>query len=252
MSTDFSFTDGRDVGKLRDRINNALYSVPSNFETAITIDGLDVDDLFSLNTAIGSSVERSVVETLNSMRSVWDPDGEYTDCSFVRQSQTFPDVILTQRQNKGQSDPIIGIELKSWYLLSKEQEPSFRYEVTPDACADDDLLVIYPWALKNVLSGEPQVFEPYIINAKEASEKVDEYWQQGRNTSLDTTINRPSGVTPYPDTSEEIQDKPVADSGDNYGRLSRAGIMDSYIERMRTKDLAGVTAEDWIEFIKNY
>ena len=65
----------------------------------------------------------------------------------------------------GAVDVALGIELKGWYLLSKEREPSFRYTVTPSACAPQDLLVVVPWHLKNVLSGEPVVYEPYIEQA---------------------------------------------------------------------------------------
>ena len=43
-----------------------------------------------------------------------------------------------------QSAPLLGIELKGWYVLSKEGEPSGRYKVTPAACAPQDLLVIVP------------------------------------------------------------------------------------------------------------
>lgn len=247
---DFDFFEVRESSPLINRVNDALYSAPAEFESGIEIDGLSVADLFSLNGAIGSSIEQNVVDTLNDMRSVWDPNNEFTNCSFVRQSQTFPDVLLVNHRNKGEREPIMGIELKSWYLLSKENEPSFRYRVTPGACAESDLLVVYPWALSNAISGEPEIYEPYVMGAKEASEKMDEYWQNERNTNLDTGINRPDGISPYPENSDEIQDEPVADAGHNYGRLSRANVMDEYIERMSKKQVAGVSADKWIEFIR--
>jgi hypothetical protein len=49
----------------------------------------------------------------------------------------------------------MGIELKGWYVLAKEKEPSFRYKVTLTVCAPADLLVVVPWALSNVISGRP-------------------------------------------------------------------------------------------------
>ena len=50
------------------------------------------------------------------------PCGRYSTYTFVRQSQTFPDVIL--RNLADESDPpIMGIELKGWYLFAKKAEP---------------------------------------------------------------------------------------------------------------------------------
>lgn len=235
---------------LYDRVKEAVYAVPSYFETDISIEGIEAEDLFNLNSIIGATIEDNVVETLNQMRSVWDPDDEYADCSFIRQTQTFPDVLFVRHTEGGGAEPIMGIELKGWYLLSKEKEPSFRYEVTPDACAEQDLLVIYPWSLDNVLSGGPEVYQPYVTSAKRASHYVDYYWQETRNTSLDTTIERPDGIEPYPARkSDEIHDDPVEDSGNNYGRVSRSGMMDEYNEKMKRMEQAGVTAEMWVDFL---
>ena len=44
----------------------------------------------------------------------------------------------------------MGIELKGWYVLAKEKEPSFRYKVTPAVCAPADLLVVVPWAYRYI------------------------------------------------------------------------------------------------------
>ncbi len=101
------------------------------------------------------------------MRPIWDPDGTYSLYVFVRQGQVFPDVLLRKRDNG--HDTILGIELKGWYLLAKEAEPSFRFCVTEMACAVQDLVVVVPWALSNVLSGSPTVFTPYVENARYAA-----------------------------------------------------------------------------------
>lgn len=61
---------------------------------------------------------------------------------------------------------IFGIEMKSWYLLSKEGEPSLRYGVSEQVPTLQDLLVVVPWVLSNVLSGVPVVYEPYIAPAR--------------------------------------------------------------------------------------
>lgn len=237
--------------ELYDRVKDAVFALPSYFDSDIQIQGLDAEDLFALNSVLAAAIEDNVVKTLNSMRSMWDPDDEYADCSFIRQSQTFPDVMFVRHLEDGDNEPIMGIELKGWYLLSKEAEPSFRYEITPDACADQDLLVVFTWALSNVLSGEPEVYDPYVTSAKRASNYVDYYWKELRNTSLDTTIERPDGITPYPSSkSDEIHDDPVSDSGNNYGRVARTGMMDDYTERMLEKELAGIRAKDWVKFLK--
>lgn len=238
--------------ELYDRIKDTISALPSYFNSDISINGLDAGDLFSLNSVLATAIENNVVETLNSMRSIWDPDDEYVDCSFKRQAQTFPDVMFVRHLEGGEVEPIMGIELKGWYLLSKEEEPSFRYEITPDACARQDLLVVFTWALNDVLSGSPEIYEPYITSAKRASHYVDYYWTELRDTSLDTTIERPNQeVSPYPSAkSDEIHDEAVEDSGNNYGRVARSGMMDDYNEQMLQKELAGIRAKDWIKFLK--
>lgn len=236
---------------LYERVKDAVFALPTHFESEINVEGIKATDLFNLNAVLGAAIEDQVVETLNSMRSVWDPNGDYTDCSFVRQSQTFPDVLFVRHEEEGPGENIMGIELKGWYLLAKEGEPSFRYRVTPAACAEQDLLVTFCWSLSNVISGKPRLHEPFVESAKRASQYVDWYWQEDRDTSQDTTIDRPSDVAPHPQThAEEIQDEPVEDSGNNYGRVARTGLMDDYTRRMLRRELAGIEARHWIEFLK--
>jgi hypothetical protein len=181
------------------------------------------------------------------MRPIWDPDEKYLEYSFVRQAQTFPDVLLRKKTDSS-SNPIMGIELKGWYLLAKEGEPSFRYKVTPDACAIQDLIVIVPWALDNVISGSPSVFTPYLESAKYAADYRNYWWQEVRNTSLDTTIHPPDSVSPYPNKSDRITDRPEQDSGGNFGRYARTGLMDDYIDRAKREQLCGISADHWLRF----
>lgn len=51
-------------------------------------------DILTLNSALGATIEEQVVATLNTLRPVWDPDKQYQTYGFVRQPQTFPDVLL--------------------------------------------------------------------------------------------------------------------------------------------------------------
>ena len=72
-------------------------AVPGYFRTTTSITGLDAKDLFALNTMLGATIEQQLVETLNSMREVWDPGTTFGDYRFERYSQTFPDVRLPAR-----------------------------------------------------------------------------------------------------------------------------------------------------------
>lgn len=110
-------------------------------------------DIFTLNTALGATIEDSMVKTLNDLRAVWDSSDEYETYAFVRQPQKFPDVVLRQIDNG--EDVLLGIELKGWYLLAKEEVPTYRFTVTEAACNEHDLLVVVPWVLSNILAGSP-------------------------------------------------------------------------------------------------
>ena len=57
-------------------------------------------------------------------------------------------------------------------------------------------------------------------------------------------------VSPYPQKSDKISDKPVPDRGNNFGRFARTGIMDSYLEIAKRELLCGIRAEHWLNFFK--
>ena len=157
----------------------------------------------------------------------------------------------------GVADIALGIELKGWYLLSREREPSFRYSVTPAACAPQDLLVVVPWHLKNILSGEPVVHEPYIEQASYVAEFRNWWWTNVRETS-DTENQRQvkapdEKVSPYPAPKTRISDRPVKDGGNNFGRVTRlAGLMDDYTASLRSRSIAGIPADHWIVFFRRH
>ncbi|MDE0478064.1 MAG: hypothetical protein OXI17_16175 [Gammaproteobacteria bacterium] len=246
-----------EFGKLVGNVKNALRALPAYFRTSTRIEGLDGGELFNLSAVLGSAIEVQVVETLNRIRDVWDPDDRWPRCRFVRSSQTFPDVRLLSQGENGRVDNVLGIELKGWYLLSKETEPSFRFTVTPDACAPQDLLVVIPWHLKNILSGEPMVHAPYIEQARYVAEFRNWWWTCARETS-DTNAQRQvsppdENVNPYPAPKTKIADRPAKDGGNNFGRIARvAGLMDSYTKELRSRPIAGIPAEHWIAFFKRH
>lgn len=216
------------------------------------MEGISAVDIFTLNAALGATIENQVVATLNQMRSVWDPGSEYVQYAFVRQAQTFPDVLLRRVAGSGAglATPLLGIELKGWYLLAKEAEPSFRFSVTPAACAPHDLIVVVPWALTNVISGAPIVFAPYVESARYAAEFRNHHWEHLRDAKGDAGIKLPTGVHPYPRKSDAISDVPHSDTGGNFGRFARTGIMDAYLALAKQELLAGIRAEHWLGFFK--
>ena len=73
-------------GGLYGRVRNALFALPGLFRSSLNITGIRATDLFTLNTTLGASIEQSVVDTLNLLRTIWDPDGALQLYSFVRQA----------------------------------------------------------------------------------------------------------------------------------------------------------------------
>jgi hypothetical protein len=231
-------------------VKQALLALPAHFSAPdIHISGVRATEVYTLAAALGATIEDQVVATLNRMRDVWDPDERYRLFNFVRQPQTFPDVLL-QKRAEGKVEIALGIELKGWYLLSKEREPTFRYRVSPKVCTVWDLLVVVPWFLSDVIAGVPRVLAPYIESAKYAAEYRNYWWQHVRRSDTSVEIEFASHASPYPSKADQIVDKPVADTGGNFGRLARTGLMDEYMEETLEEPIAGISARHWREFFK--
>lgn len=238
--------------KLLEHVKDALRAIVVYFDSGTHIEGLEAGDLFNLNSVLGSSIEVQVVDTLNRIRKVWDPDDDWPEHRFERSSQTFPDVRLVARSGDVVS-VVLGVELKGWYLLAKEGEPSFRYKVTPAACSEFDLVVVVPWHLKNVLSGVPVVYEPYVEQARFVAEYRNYWWRNVRGSQGNRAIKPPSGqVGPYGPPKSKVNDEAASDSGGNFGRVARIGVMDAYVEEMLSKRVSGVEARHWVLFFKIY
>lgn len=237
-----------------ENVRSALTALPAHFRSDINITGLRATDIFTLAAALGATIEDQVVTTLNLMRPVWDPDAEYQLFRFVRQPVTFPDVLLkslSPSQTGGQAIAM-GIELKGWYLLSKEGEPSFRYRVTAAACSDMDLIVVVPWYLSNVISGMPTLLPPFMASARYAAEYRNYHWQHLRASAGDKRITSPRGVAPYGPRTIQLSDVPVEDGGGNFGRFARTGLMDEYIETVNAEAISGIAAKHWRQFFKMF
>jgi hypothetical protein len=234
-------------GPLFERVKETLTALPIYFRTETTIAGVIATDLHTLNTVLGATIEEQVVRTLNLLRKTWDPKDEYSLYSFVRQPQTFPDVRLKRTAG---DETLLGFDLKGWYLLAKESEPSLRFTATAAACAPQDLLVIVPWALNNVISGSPVLFEPFIVSAKFAADYRNHHWQYRRQAKTDPTIRSPEGAHPYPGKAVRINDDAASDSGNNFGRLARTGILNTHIAKLNETTLCGIKADFWRQFLK--
>lgn len=230
-------------------VREAIATLPVYFRTETQISGIMATDLHTLNSVLGATIEVQVVRTLNLIRTTWDPDGRYALYSFVRQPQTFPDVRL---KKASADETLLGIELKGWYLLAKESEPSLRFQPTAAACAKQDLVVVVPWVLGSVISGSPILFEPFLESARYAAEYRNYHWQHVRRTSHDTRIHLPTDVSPYPAKADHISDRPEYDGGGNFGRLARTGMMDAYMKRLDEVLLCGIKTEFWRQFLKAF
>ena len=238
--------------ELYERVIDALHALPSRFRTSLRIEGIPAIDLFTLNTPLGAAIEQSVVDNLNDFRAIWDPDKEYELYNFVRQPQAFPDVRLqtTAPSKAGVEEVLMGIELKGWFVLAKEGEPSFRYKASPEVCRPHDLIVVYPWMLDEVVSGSPRLLQPFIEEARYAAEHRNHYWTVLRgNTGPDAGIRPATFQKPYPSKSDKYNDEAINDKGSNFGRIARGNLMGDFIAKLMELPLSGIPARHWQSFL---
>ena len=243
--------DGWEHFELWRRVTDAIRALPAHFKTATQIDGIQASDIFTLNAALGATIEQQVVASLNALRPVWDPAGEYLTYSFMRQAQVFPDVRLQRRDNG--ASVLLGVELKGWYLLAKEGMPNFRFVASPQACNPWDLLVVVPWALSNVIAGSPVVYRPFVVPARYAAEQRNYYWEFQRDAGKsDRSVIPAPEARPYPLKSDQISDKAASDSGGNFGRIARYGVMTDYVSDLMASEISGIPASQWLAFFKKH
>jgi hypothetical protein len=235
--------------RLYKQVRETLQEIPTYFRSTISVSGIHATEIYAFSSILGLTIEQEIVSTLSRLRHLWDGDSEYNGYKFVRQPQGFPDVLLLNPQTH---HILMGIELKSWYLLAKEGEPSFRYKVTPKACNIQDLLVVVPWVLSNVLSGIPIVYAPFVTSARYAAEKRNYWWQYEREARSDTTIYPPEDVVPYGKIRDKTHDHPVNDSGGNFGRIARIGLLDEYVQGFDSQNLLGISVKSWRQFLKRH
>jgi hypothetical protein len=237
--------------RLYENVIKTLYALPEEFRTSLRISDFRATDIFTLNSALGASIEDAVVNGLNSLREVWDPDGQYALYRFERQAQAFPDVRLVTEAPDEESI-IMGIELKGWFALSKEGEPTFRYTVTPNACANADLLVVYPWVLSDVVAGSPKLLRPFVGEARYAAELRNYYWQTMRaERGGNGNITPATHQTPYPAVkTDQCSDRANDDGGGNFGRIARYGLLDDFVKSTEKQEVSGIPVRAWLTFFK--
>ena len=230
-------------------VGQAIAALPARFRSPLGVSGVLASDLFAFNAALSATIESQVVDTLNEARATWDPDGRFGAYGFVRRPQTFPDVVLATSSPEVEPSILMGIELKGWYVLAREREPSFRYRTTPGVCRTVDRLVVVPWALSQVISGEPRVFAPFVVGARHAAELRNWHWRYGMKGGAERAIELSTATTSYPDKREEISDRAARDRGGNFGRLARTGVLRDYVEQTFREDIAGIPLGAWQEFL---
>lgn len=231
---------------------SALYALPGRFHSPLVIEGVMATDLHTMNTALGAAIEQSVVDSLNELRSLWDPQNRYANYSFARQSQTFPDVLLRTTDPDATEPILMGIELKGWFAIAKEAEPSARFYASEHACADADLLVVMPWLFDSVVSGRPRLMKPIIAEAKHVA-RVRNWWWEYVRQSKEPTEKR--GIIPaphlsvYPSKSDKYSDKPISDGGGNFGRIARCGVIDDEVAAVSQELALGIPVHGWRRFL---
>ena len=252
--TDYSVkADDRRATLIATLRNIVFPSLPAECTIENDYSGILATDLFSLNTLLGSMIENKVVTFLNGHRHLWD-DGSWIEYHFIRSNESFPDVRLVKKGNS--HDIIHGIELKSWFILSKEGEPSFRYRTASEACDPADLLCIIPWFLSDAVCGHPVLVTPWVYSAKAAAEATKRYWIYERQTDKPMPITErglevPPDLRPYMENARDKTNyKPKNDGGNNFGRLARTGIMSDFVTETLMTDILGIPANNWRLFLK--
>jgi hypothetical protein len=234
-------------------VKKALTALPQYFKSTTVVNGTSATDVFGFNTVLGSAIEIAVVETLNGLRSVWDPQNKYPTYSFQRFSQSFPDVRLMDSNSASATPILMGIEVKGWFVLSKEAEPSFRYVITPAACNLHDLILIVPWKFDNVISGTPVLLPVFIEQARYAAEARNFYWTWDRGNAAgrpDDLVDISAHTMPYPLKTANCSDRPVKDGGGNFGRVARTKLMADFVNQTLQADASGIPVKHWISFLK--
>ena len=100
-----------------------------------------------------------------------------------------------------------------------------------------------------MISGSPQIFEPYVTGARHAAEYRNWYWQYARGGTGNRGITSPEVDDYYPTKRDIISDRPEQDIGGNFGRFARTNAMNDYIKLLFDENLAGIPLWAWQRFL---
>ena len=178
---------------------------------------------------LGATLEVQVVETLNRIRDVWDPNDNWPLYRFDRQAQTFPDVLLRRQTAQG-FDVALGIELKGWYVLSKRERaqlPVLRLPRRLHQMGPTRRHTLAP--LQRAVRNSPRRRARAVVSPTHRRIPQLVVGTQAQEPNRDPTIRPADNPQPYQQRSNTSDGPaPGADRGGNFGRIARIGIMDTW------------------------
>ena len=168
-------------------------------------------------------MEKQLAISLENHRTLWDPHNEYADHHWFHQGDVFPDLFFSKgRDGKELRENVrVAIEVKSWYIFSKESEPSLRFKQAGCFVNDTCIVVIFPWFLTNVVGGRVAVLPPIVLSAIDIVKDRDAHWKKNEIRDHDY-FEEKNGKAPKPFQSIENKRFTVVSSANtNFGRIFR-------------------------------
>lgn len=103
-----------------------------------------------------------------------------------------------------------------------------------------------------VISGVPRLADPFVDLARHVAEYRNHHWENEMSHKGSAKVKLADCAGPYPTKADEISDQAVADSGRNFGRIARTGLMDDFVGAAGNRLLSGVPARHWRRFFKMF
>jgi len=104
--------------------------------------------------------------------------------------------------------------------------------------------------LSDVVAGSPKLLPPFVGEAKYAAELRNHYWQHVRQARGDSSIVTATHRTPYPLKSAQCSDRPAEDTGANFGRIARYGLLDTFVPDTTKLEASGIPIAAWLAFFR--
>ena len=115
--------------------------------------------------ALPSNIEREVEGCLNTNRDVWCVNMEFNDYKFATKKKGYPDIVF--RNNK--CGYIAGVEVKAWNILATVYPANDWGKImcAQETDNENDILVMVPWFLEEVIRGKIVTLNPFVMKAQE-------------------------------------------------------------------------------------